>query len=113
MLLCVHAHTLYQLILTGAAETDTVEIKESIGAPGRVLKNRRTGQILEMKQFSPVVEDICPYIDAEANKAFIHEGKQDSGFGWAGQVTGRIRDIPYVQGLFNRVSEEKEHVKQR
>ncbi|MFD2704956.1 NAD(P)H-dependent flavin oxidoreductase [Salibacterium lacus] len=110
---CVHAHPMYQETLTRAAETDTVVIKESIGAPGRVLKNRWSEQILEMEKSSPDVEELLPYIDAQANKTFIHEGKQDSGFGWAGQAAGRIHDIPSVQELFNRIMEEAEHVKER
>ncbi|SFP02558.1 NAD(P)H-dependent flavin oxidoreductase [Salibacterium halotolerans] len=110
---CVHAHPAYQQALTEAAETDTVVIKESIGAPGRVLKNEWTKTILAKEQVSPSFETLRPYIGAEANKAFIYDGKDEDGFGWAGQVTGRIHDIPSVQELFDRIVEETEQVKER
>ncbi|GGK14971.1 hypothetical protein GCM10010965_04980 [Caldalkalibacillus thermarum] len=45
-------------------------------------------------------------ISGKTNRKFIHEGKPEEGFGWAGQVIGLIHDIPTVQELFERMEEE-------
>ncbi|MDD1370906.1 nitronate monooxygenase, partial [Bacillus sp. MHSD17] len=51
------------------------------------------------------------FIGGAANKRFIYDGKNDQGFGWAGQVTGMIHDIPTVQELMNRMVAEAESIR--
>lgn len=50
-------------------------------------------------------------ISGQANKRWIHDGLEEEGFGWAGQVTGMIHDVPTVSELMNRMIEEAEHIR--
>jgi len=110
---CVHAHERYKQALVESAETDTVVIKRSLGAPGRVLKNAWAEKILELERQGVGYEELKDYIGGAANRAFIHEGRVDEGYGWAGQVIGLIRDIPSVQELIERMVAEAEAVRDR
>ena len=103
---CIHASEVYKNALISSSENDTVIIKRSIGAPARTLKNSWTDRILEIEHATPTYESLKDYISGEANKRFIYDGRNDQGFGWAGQVTGMIRDVPTVQELFDRMVEE-------
>ncbi|XKE93724.1 nitronate monooxygenase family protein [Metaplanococcus flavidus] len=103
---CVHASEAYKDALVNSTENDTVIIKRSIGAPARTLKNNWTDRILEIEHETPTYDSLKDYISGEANKRFIYDGQVERGFGWAGQVTGMIQDVPTVQELFDRMVEE-------
>ncbi|MEK4629697.1 nitronate monooxygenase family protein [Solibacillus sp. FSL R7-0682] len=100
---CVHASQVYKTALVKSEETDTTVIKRSIGAPARVIRNEYTDKILEIEAVTPKYEALKAYIGGEANKQFIYEGDASKGFGWAGQVTGMIQDIPSVDQLIQRM----------
>lgn len=103
---CVHASEAYKDALVNSTENDTVIIKRSIGAPARTLKNSWTDRILEIEHETPMYDSLKDYVSGEANKRFIYDGQVERGFGWAGQVTGMIQDVPTVQELFDRMVEE-------
>lgn len=103
---CVHASEAYKNALINSTENDTVIIKRSIGAPARTLKNSWTDRILEIEHETPTYDSLKEYISGEANKRFIYDGQNERGFGWAGQVTGMIQDVPTVKGLFDRMMKE-------
>lgn len=103
---CIHAHEHYKQNIIEASETDTVIIKKSIGAPGRALKNKWTERILQIEEKSPDYEALKDYISGEANKRYIYDGLDEEGFAWAGQIVGRIQDIPSVHELFERMIQE-------
>lgn len=103
---CVHASDAYKNALISSTENDTVIIKRSIGAPARTLKNSWTDKILEIEHETPTYDSLKDYISGEANKRFIYDGQNARGFGWAGQVTGMIQDVPTVKELFDRMIEE-------
>lgn len=107
---CVHASEVYKKALVTGSESDTVIIKKSIGAPARTLKNSWTDKILEIEAETPTYEALKNYISGEANKKYIYEGQTEEGFGWAGQVTGLIRDVPSVEELFDRMEKEAEAI---
>ena len=96
---CVHASDAYKEQLINSTENDTVIIKRSIGAPARTLRSSWTDRILEIESQTPTYDALKEYISGEANKRFIYNGEKDQGFGWAGQVTGLIKDVPTVQEL--------------
>ncbi|MCH7320788.1 nitronate monooxygenase family protein [Solibacillus sp. MA9] len=100
---CVHASQRYKQALMESDETNTIVIKRSIGAPARVIRNDFTDHILAIEQQTPTYEALKSYISGEANKKFIYEGNEAQGFGWAGQVTGMIHDIPSVEQLIQRM----------
>ncbi|WP_053219809.1 NAD(P)H-dependent flavin oxidoreductase [Virgibacillus senegalensis] len=100
---CIHAHQAYKQALIEAGEQDTMVIKRSLGAPGRVLRNKWTEKIIELEQDNPGFEVLQPYISGDSNKRYIHLGDDSSGFGWAGQISARITDIPSVKNLIERM----------
>lgn len=110
---CVHASDVYKNALIASSEQDTVIIKKSIGSPARTLRNGWTDKILEIEAEHPSYEAIKNYVSGEANKKYIYEGKQEEGFGWAGQVTGLIKDVPSVQELIERMVMQAEEIRRR
>ncbi|WP_203332502.1 NAD(P)H-dependent flavin oxidoreductase [Planococcus beigongshangi] len=110
---CVHASEAYKNALINSTENDTVIIKRSIGAPARTLKNGWTDKILEIEHETPTYESLKDYISGEANKRYIYEGLKEQGFGWAGQVTGMIQDVPTVRELFDRMLADAEKIRRK
>ncbi|MER2115869.1 MAG: nitronate monooxygenase family protein, partial [Solibacillus isronensis] len=108
---CVHASLAYKQALIESEETDTTIIKRSIGAPARVIRNAFTDEILEVEQKTPTYEALKSYISGEANKNFIYDGDATKGFGWAGQVTGLIQDVPSVEELIQRMVVQAEKIR--
>jgi NAD(P)H-dependent flavin oxidoreductase YrpB (nitropropane dioxygenase family) len=100
---CVHANEKYKQAIKEAKETDTVVIKRTLGAPGRVLKNDFALNILEREQEGVTYEDLKDMISGKTNLNYIYEGNEQEGYGWAGQVVGLINDIPTVQELFDEM----------
>ncbi|WP_371068428.1 NAD(P)H-dependent flavin oxidoreductase [Sediminibacillus sp. JSM 1682029] len=108
---CIHAHPAYKKALLEAGDRDTVVIKRSLGAPARALRNKWTEKILELEQEAPGYEVLQPYISGEANKRFIYEGEDSVGFGWGGQISARINDIPSVKNLIMRMIGEASDIR--
>ncbi|MBT2687868.1 nitronate monooxygenase [Bacillus sp. ISL-47] len=110
---CVHASELYKNRLVEGTENDTVVIKRTIGAPARVIANPWTDKILEIEKQNGSYEQLKNYISGNANKKYIHEGKDHEGFAWAGQVMGLIKDVPTVDELIQRMVAEGESVRKK
>jgi len=108
---CVDASQAYKDALLASSEADTTVIKRSIGAPARALRSGFTEKILEIERETPSYEALKDYISGSANKRFIYDGDKDAGIGWAGQVTGMIRDIPTVDELITRMVAEAESIR--
>ncbi|AVK82996.1 2-nitropropane dioxygenase [Lysinibacillus sp. B2A1] len=108
---CIDASEAYKEALLASSEADTTIIKRSIGAPARALRNDFTAKILEIEEKTPTYEALKDFISGAANKRFIYDGVEDQGFGWAGQVTGMIHDIPTVEELINRMVAEAESIR--
>lgn len=108
---CVHASPAYIEALINSSETDTTVIKRSLGTPARALKNEFTEKILQIEKENPTYEALKEYISGEANIRFIYDGDTKNGFGWAGQVTGLIKDVPTVKELFDRMIREAEEIR--
>lgn len=100
---CIHANEKYKRAILSAKETDTVVIKRTLGAPGRVLKTGYTLDIIEREQEGASYEDLQDMISGKANCRYIYDGNEAEGFGWAGQVIGLINNIPTVQDLFDEM----------
>ncbi|MCP2033220.1 enoyl-[acyl-carrier protein] reductase II [Planomicrobium sp. HSC-17F08] len=110
---CAHASEVYKKALIESTESDTVIIKKSIGSPARTLKNTWTDKILEIEAATPNYEALRNYVSGEANKRYIYEGNLNEGFGWAGQVTGLIKDVPTVAELLDRMVKEAGEIRKR
>ncbi|WP_298826508.1 nitronate monooxygenase family protein [uncultured Planococcus sp.] len=110
---CVHASEAYKEQLVNSSENDTVIIKRSIGTPARTLRSSWTDKILEIESQTPTYEALKEFISGEANKRFIYNGEKDQGFGWAGQVTGLIKDVPTVQELIEEMVRQAEEIRKK
>lgn len=110
---CVHAHEAYKQAILAASENDTVVIKRSLGAPARALKNPFTEKILQLEAEQVGYEGLKEYISGDSNRRFIYEGKEEEGYGWAGQGVGLIHDIPSVHELMERIITEAKDAKTR
>ncbi|MCP3026260.1 nitronate monooxygenase [Halobacillus sp. A5] len=108
---CVHAHHSYKEALIQADENSTIVIKRSLGSPARALRNKWTEQIVKYEKNQPGYEFLRPYISGHTNKKYIYDGEDLLGFGWAGQVAGRIHDVPSVNELFHRIISRAESIR--
>jgi NADH:quinone reductase (non-electrogenic) len=108
---CVHASESYKHRLVEGSENDTVVIKRTLGSPARAIANSWTEKILEIESKSGNYESLKDYISGIANKRFIYEGNKHNGFAWAGQIMGRIKDIPTVNELIHRIITEAEEIR--
>ncbi len=108
---CVHASGAYIAALLKSSETDTTIIKRSIGTPARALKSEFTDKILEIETKTPTYEALKSFISGDANKKLIYDGDETNGFGWAGQVTGMIKDVPSVSELIQRMVAQAEQIR--
>jgi NAD(P)H-dependent flavin oxidoreductase YrpB (nitropropane dioxygenase family) len=103
---CIHAHSVYKQLLVESSEQDTLVIKRSLGAPGRVLATQLAKEIIEQEKQGATYEDLADLIDGNVNQKFIIAGNREEGYGWAGQVIGLIKDIPTVKELLDRIERE-------
>ncbi|SDQ64258.1 NAD(P)H-dependent flavin oxidoreductase [Virgibacillus salinus] len=110
---CIDAHPAYKQALLEADENSTVVIKRTLGTPARALKNPWTDKILGIEKERGDYEALKTYISGEANKQYIHKGKDTEGFGWAGQGAARIQDIPTVKELINSMISEADIIKEK
>ncbi|GGC80198.1 enoyl-ACP reductase II [Thalassobacillus devorans] len=110
---CVHAHESYKKALVDADEMSTTVIKRSLKAPARALKNKWTDEILTLEATNQGYEGLKNYISGEANKRYIYQGEVEEGFAWAGQVAGRIKDVPTVKTLIDNMINEAEHIRKK
>ncbi|MFG6119122.1 NAD(P)H-dependent flavin oxidoreductase [Thalassobacillus sp. B23F22_16] len=110
---CVHAHESYKKALVDADEMSTTVIKRSLKAPARALKNTWTDEILALEATNQGYEGLKNYISGEANKRYIYQGEVEEGFAWAGQVAGRIKDVPTVKALIDNMINEAENIRKK
>ncbi|MFS0782456.1 NAD(P)H-dependent flavin oxidoreductase [Bacillus sp. 1P06AnD] len=108
---CVDANPLYKKALIEGSEQDTVIIKRSLGAPARAISNAWTDKILELEKANAGYTELKDYISGSTNKKYIHDGKLEEGYAWAGQVLGMIKDEPTVQELFDSMIAKAEEIR--
>ena len=103
---CTHAHPVYKRLIVEKSEMDTVVIKRSLGAPGRAINTALARKIIEMEAKGATYAELKDLISGAANQKLIYEGREEEGFGWAGQGMGLIEDIPTVAQLIERIVEQ-------
>ncbi|MFS0645088.1 NAD(P)H-dependent flavin oxidoreductase [Siminovitchia sp. 179-K 8D1 HS] len=103
---CVHAADEYKQAILKGDVTDTVVIKQTLNAPGRVIVNGWAEKILEIERAGGGYEELKEYISGTANKKYIHEGLVDQGYGWAGQAIGLIHKEVSVKELIRSMITE-------
>jgi len=110
---CTYAHSKYKQAILEANETSTVVIKRTIGAPARALKNPWTDKILDIEEKDPNYEALKDYISGFANKQYIYDGKENEGFGWAGQGVSGINKVVSVKELFDEMISEAVQIRKK
>ncbi len=100
------AHIVYKQALLQADMHETVIMERSIGRPARVLPTGGAQRVLAAEAQGATLEQLLPLISGRANSRGAVEGDLESGFVYAGQGVGLIRDIPTVQELFDRLVAE-------
>lgn len=99
------AHNAYKQALVAGEETDTVIIKRSIGAPGRVVNSPWAQEILQAETRNLSPDDLWPYVNGERNRSAALQGDLTQGYAWAGQSLGLIHDIKPVAELIAEMVE--------
>jgi nitronate monooxygenase len=94
-------------------ETSTVLVMQSLSNPSRALRTPWTEKILEMEGQGASLEELVPYIKGEASQKGWHAGNLDQGIMPLGQVVGRVRDIPTVAELMERIVNEATETKKK
>jgi nitronate monooxygenase len=92
-------------------ETSTVLVMMSLGNPARALKTPWTEKILEMENKGASLEDLVPMITGEAGREGWQAGNLEKGIMPVGQAIGRVKDVPTVAELMERILEEAKEVK--
>ncbi|MBA4393409.1 MAG: nitronate monooxygenase [Desulfobacca sp.] len=100
------AHLAFKEKIVRANETETVLVMESLMNPARVLKTSWSEKILEMESRGASLEELTPLISGRVSRQGWTEGTLNQGIYPAGQVIGRIQDIPTVAELIKRIIEE-------
>jgi enoyl-[acyl-carrier protein] reductase II len=83
---------------------------ESLQNPARVLKSPWTDKILELESRNAPLEELAPLISGQISRAGWVDGNLEEGIFPAGQVVGRIKDIPSVAELMERIVSEASEV---
>ena len=110
---CHLASPQYQSDLVKATETDTTVIKKTLKTPGRVLMSDYVNRILELENQGVGYDGLKELVSGLANQHYINTGDATQGYGWAGQVTGLIHDVPTVKELFDRILQQIEEFKHK
>lgn len=106
-------HQSFKEKMIEARETDTVLVMESIQNPARVMRNPWAEKILEMENKGASLEELAPMITGKLSMTGWLEGKYEEGLYPAGQVVGRVKDIPTVADLIKRTVDEAMEVKEK
>jgi len=94
-------------------ETSTVLVMQSLGNPSRVLRTPWSEKILEMEDTGASLEELIPMIEGKAGRDGWLAGDTDKGMMPVGQAVGRVKDVPTVAELVDRIIEEAKDVKKR
>ncbi|MBI5604612.1 MAG: nitronate monooxygenase [Deltaproteobacteria bacterium] len=100
------AHPAFKERIIKSQEAETVLVMESLMNPARVLKTPWSEKIIEMERQGATLEELMPMISGQVSRKGWSEGNLNEGMYPAGQVIGRIEDIPTVADLIKRTMAE-------
>jgi NAD(P)H-dependent flavin oxidoreductase YrpB (nitropropane dioxygenase family) len=107
------AHPIFKETIVSAHEADTVLVMESLQHPARVLKTPWSEKIIGMEQQGATLEELIPMITGSLSRLGWSGGNLNEGIYPAGQVIGRITDIPTVADFIKRTMDEALEVRER
>ena len=106
-------HESFKQKLIESAESETVLVMKSLMNPSRVLRTPGAEKILELESQNATLEELAPHISGNVSRGGWRSGEFDAGMYPAGQITGRIGDIPSIADLMARIVEEATQAQQR
>ncbi|MFH1139943.1 MAG: nitronate monooxygenase family protein [Pseudomonadota bacterium] len=107
------AHQAFKDKIVAANEADTVLVMESLMNPARVLKTPWSEKIIEMERNGASLEELMPMISGRVSSKGWVDGIIEEGMYPAGQVIGRIQDVPSAADLIKRIVDEALEVRER
>jgi len=87
-------------------EKNTLLVMKSLRNPSRVLQTPWSERILEAENKGATLEELIPLISGSVSKLGWREGTVEEGMYPAGQVIGRIHDVPTMSELVERIVAE-------
>ncbi|MBA3028041.1 MAG: nitronate monooxygenase [Desulfobacteraceae bacterium] len=104
-------HPDFKQKLIETAETETLLVMKTLNNPSRVLKTPGSEKIIELESKGASLEELAPYISGRVSASGWQQGAFDKGMYPGGQVVGRIKDVPTVAELIQRMVNEAMGVK--
>jgi len=98
-------HDNYKQMLLEARDTSTIVTGRSLGAPVRVIKNKRARAFVELEKETTNREDF-EHLALGALRRAVFDGDKDRGSFMAGQVAGQCAEIEPLQAIFERIMSE-------
>ena len=87
-------------------EQNTLLVMKSLKNPSRVLQTPWSEKIIEAENKGATLEELIPLISGSVSKFGWREGTVEEGMYPAGQVIGRIHDVPTMSELVERIVAE-------
>lgn len=106
-------HENFKHRLVDSPETGSILVMKSLMNPMRAMRTPWTEKLLEMENKGATMEELAPMITGDVSRKGWQDGTVDEGMYAAGQVMGRIRDVPTVAELMESVIAETEEAQKR
>ena len=87
-------------------------VMKSLKNPSRVLKTPWSERIVEAESKGATLEELAPLISGGVSRNGWRDGSVEQGMYPAGQVIGRIHDVPTMRELVERIVAEAAEAKQ-
>ena len=92
-------------------EKNTLLVMKSLKNPSRVLKTPWSEKVMEAENEGATLEELIPLIAGGIAQSGWRNGAVDQGIYPAGQVIGRIHDVPTISELVERIVAEAAETK--
>ena len=92
-------------------EKNTLLVMKSLKNPSRVLRTPWSEKIIEAENKGATLEELIPLISGGISKSGWRDGSVEQGMYPAGQVIGRIHDVPTMSELVERIVAEAAETK--
>jgi len=106
-------HPDFKQRILDAAESETVLVMKTLFNPSRVLKTPGAEKILELEAQGATLEELVPHISGNTSRRGWSDGEFETGMYPAGQIVGRIHDVPTIAELMARIAEEASEAQKR
>jgi len=93
-------------------EKNTLLVMKSLKNPSRVLQTPWSERILEAENRGATLEELAPLIGGGVSRRGWRDGSVEQGMYPAGQVIGRIHDVPTMSELVERIVAQAAETKQ-